>query len=284
MTPEHIEPIEMAPDKLEAHYRQQLSAMMDGALAPDQARFLLRRLQHDRELGDCWERWQLCGEVLRGRANVLLPQDFAQRVATAIASGGAPATAVHSLRAMPRWSRWGGATALAASVALLALFVARQDPELPGRQPVPAGIVTTSTPPTTTPSAPVPASTIPDSATSAAGTPAAVAVAEVPRPSSYRRSRAQRARAAGLAQQSVIQPAVISVADGGAEASAASGMADPFATQAPIPARPWPRAVLPTTATGAFNTDYGNAGASPSYHPFEPRLPSTQGGDGDAIP
>ena len=31
-------------DKVEAHCRQQLSAMLDGGLAPDEARFLLRRL------------------------------------------------------------------------------------------------------------------------------------------------------------------------------------------------------------------------------------------------
>ncbi|HSX65013.1 MAG TPA: RseA family anti-sigma factor, partial [Pseudoxanthomonas sp.] len=53
-------------DKLDNHYHLQLSALMDGALAPDQARFLLRRLQHDEELTGCWERWQLLGDVLRG--------------------------------------------------------------------------------------------------------------------------------------------------------------------------------------------------------------------------
>ena len=37
-------------DKLDLHQRQQLSALVDGELAPDQARFLLRRLQHDAEL------------------------------------------------------------------------------------------------------------------------------------------------------------------------------------------------------------------------------------------
>ena len=53
-------------DKLDIHNRQQLSALMDGELSPDEARFLLRRLQHDEELGSTWERWQLCGDVLRG--------------------------------------------------------------------------------------------------------------------------------------------------------------------------------------------------------------------------
>ena len=34
------------PDKLELYHRQQLSAMLDGELPQDQARFLRRRLQH----------------------------------------------------------------------------------------------------------------------------------------------------------------------------------------------------------------------------------------------
>lgn len=284
MTPEHIEPIEMAPDKLEAHYRQQLSAMIDGALAPDQARFLLRRLQHDRELGDCWERWQLCGEVMRGRAHVLLPQDFAHRVATAIASGGTTQEAAGSVHAMPRWTRWGGGAALAASVALLALFIARQDPALPGRQPVPVGIATTQIPPPPAkPSASDPA--MPNPANNSAGTlDAAIAVAEVPRRASQRRARAQSRRIANRIPQPAMQASAMGVASSSGAVDAAPGVVDPFATRSPMPSRPWPRAVLSDTATGAFNTDYGSSGALPSYHPFEPRLPPAEGGDGDAIP
>ena len=59
-------------DKLYDHHRQQLSAMLDGELPPDQAKFMLRRLEHDRELAACWERWQVCGDVLRGRHEALL--------------------------------------------------------------------------------------------------------------------------------------------------------------------------------------------------------------------
>src|SRR5690554_8031265 len=73
------------PDKLYAHNRRQLSAMLDGELSPDQARFMLRRLQHDSGLADSWERWQVCGDVLRGQRNALLPADFAQKVSAAIA-------------------------------------------------------------------------------------------------------------------------------------------------------------------------------------------------------
>ncbi|NZA26934.1 sigma-E factor negative regulatory protein, partial [Luteimonas sp. SJ-92] len=75
------------PDKLYLYHRQQLSAMLDGELSPDQARFMLRRLQHDVELASCWERWQVCGDVMRGQRNALLPADFAEGVARAIAGG-----------------------------------------------------------------------------------------------------------------------------------------------------------------------------------------------------
>ena len=34
--------------------REQLSALMDGALPADETRFLLRRLQHDASLTECW--------------------------------------------------------------------------------------------------------------------------------------------------------------------------------------------------------------------------------------
>ena len=66
------------PDKLLLFHRQQLSAMLDGELSPDEAKFMLRRLQHDGELAACWERWQVCGDVLRGRHHALLPSDFAE--------------------------------------------------------------------------------------------------------------------------------------------------------------------------------------------------------------
>ena len=44
--------------KLSLQQRQQLSALVDGDLAPDQAAFLLRRLGHDAELAGRWQRWQ----------------------------------------------------------------------------------------------------------------------------------------------------------------------------------------------------------------------------------
>src|SRR5690606_22117948 len=120
------------PDRLDAYHRRQLSAMLDGELSPDQARFMLRRLQHDHELAARWERWQVCGDVLRGRGHALLPADFSSRVAAAIAAPpqpGATQSGFVAGRVRPhRLLRWGGG-ALAASVALVALLMARQIPD-----------------------------------------------------------------------------------------------------------------------------------------------------------
>src|SRR3546814_11040587 len=76
--------IQPQTDKLDDHHRQQLSAMLDGELLPDQAKFMLRRLEHDGELAACWERWPVCGEVMRGSQGALLPADFSRRAAHAI--------------------------------------------------------------------------------------------------------------------------------------------------------------------------------------------------------
>ena len=63
-----MNPDAIANDLTQLSSREQLSALMDGALPADQTRFLLRRLQHDAPLAGCWERWRLTGEVMRGLA------------------------------------------------------------------------------------------------------------------------------------------------------------------------------------------------------------------------
>ncbi len=275
-----------SPDKLYEHHRQQLSAMLDGALSPDAARFMLRRLQHDVELASCWERWQVCGDVLRGQRNALLPADFAQCVARALANEHT-APAVTTMAAKPRWARWGGGAALAASVAVAALFVVRQTPSAvdpvtvdPASQIVAASSPTPATGveiPTPLPEAPAPSPqpAAPDTAAQLAAT--AVAVAEVPRRAAARRSRGQSQRAALRTPARASEaPAVVAVANTPVLAPAMSNAAanvDPFGAQAlTAPSRPWPRAILPNfPATGALTVDYGNSGAS-SFYPFEPRV------------
>ena len=85
-------------DKLELHHRLQLSALVDGELAPDQARFLLRRLEHDAGLRGRFERWQLGGDVLRGQVRRAAAPELGARIAAAIAAEIASARAPSNRR------------------------------------------------------------------------------------------------------------------------------------------------------------------------------------------
>ena len=113
-------------DKVLDHTRLQLSALFDGELAMDEARFLKRRLEHDGELAQCWSRWQLAGDVLRGQATAPAPAGFADRVSAAIAVGSVE-PAAHNQH---RRRFWVPGAALAASVAAMAMFMTRQAPEV----------------------------------------------------------------------------------------------------------------------------------------------------------
>lgn len=113
--------------------REALSALFDGELSTDAARFVLKRLDHDLASRDVCGRWQLAGDALRGQAMAAAPADFAGRVGAAILAAqserrvAADGVAARVGRAVPRPGRrrWIGGAALAASVAAAALFVAR---------------------------------------------------------------------------------------------------------------------------------------------------------------
>ena len=268
-------------DKIFDHNRLQLSALLDGELSPHEARFLLRRLQHDPELAACWDRWNLCGDVLRGRVEVMASNGFSRGVAAALASGpmsNPPTVAVDS-----RWLRWGGGAALAASVAMIALFLGRQSPDASLAMPT-TQIVTT-----TTLAAPASARNMATSPSPAmpghgAELATALAVADVPRRLATRRSRGQSQRAALRTTPRSLVQVPMAVASASPQAMPQT---DPFSAQhASLNARPWPRALLPgSPANGAFTVDYGTQSGevggvnSPSFYPFEPRaavsVPST---------
>lgn len=276
----------MTTDKIDNHYFQQLSALVDGDLAPDQARFLLRRMEHDTELSGCLERWQLCGDVLRGQARAPAPADFAGRIAAAIAAESVQPTAKASSRTRGSLAKWGGG-ALAASVAAIALFMVRQ--QVPDKAPAAAAPTMASQTPAdqneTAPADPVLQAAAPVTA-------ASVAVASIPRRQNDARRSATRnqqvARRAAVAR-SVPDRAVASAAARPIPSTISSspvmasapvvGVAhDPFANVQinPAAARPWPRAVLPQySGSGAFNAGYSTDRAAQTFYPFEPRLPVT---------
>jgi len=281
----------MTTDKIDNHYFQQLSALVDGDLAPDQARFLLRRMEHDTELSGCLERWQLCGDVLRGQARAPAPAGFAGRIAAAIAAEAAQPTAKGaSSRGRGNLARWGGG-ALAASVAAIALFMVRQ--QVPDETPAQAAPAVASQAPVSKDEA---GSTNPgiQGEGAATVTAASVAVASLPRRQNEARRSATRnqqaARSAAIARAAPVRtapdravasaamPSVTRVIPGPVVAAApATGAAhDPFSNVQinPSAARPWPRAVLPQySGSGAFNAGYSTDRAAQTFYPFEPRLP-----------
>lgn len=102
--------------------REDLSALMDGELAAEPTRFLLRRLDHDPELGALWSRWHLIRACLAADESRLpadrLDSGFTARVAAAVAAEAAPS------RARQRhWARYVGGGAIAAGVAVAALMI-----------------------------------------------------------------------------------------------------------------------------------------------------------------
>jgi sigma-E factor negative regulatory protein RseA len=101
--------------------REDLSAGIDGELARDEMRFLLRRFEHDGEMRQAWTRYHLARDGLRRQLPAVASAGFAERVERAIAQE----TAGRAARRAPHWLRWSAGGAIAAGVAVAALMIAR---------------------------------------------------------------------------------------------------------------------------------------------------------------
>lgn len=274
----------MSTDKIDNHYQQQLSAWMDGDLPSDEARFLLRRLQHDDELASRLGRWQLCGDVLRGQAQAPAPAGFAERVAAAVnAEPSLLAASATAPRARSNLRVWGGG-ALAASVAAIALFMVRQ--QVPDETPVPStASVAGQSSAVATGNA---GSSLPGSSPRVL-TEGNASVASAPRrqaDSNQRRSdtRTQQAASRSVASARLPERVVATAASAAVPVvhaiasapSATSSQRDPFSNvQIGSPsARPWPRAVSPQypSSSGGFNAGFSSDRAAQTFYPFEPRM------------
>ncbi len=102
--------------------REQLSALLDDELELDASRFLLSRLQHDQSLSRTLDRYQLIQQCLRQESLERLgDQRLRTRVRAALES-----TPQETPRKLARhgspWLRPLGGVAVAASVALMAIF------------------------------------------------------------------------------------------------------------------------------------------------------------------
>lgn len=284
-------------------HREQLSAMMDGALSADETKFLLRRMEHDDALADCWERWQFLGDAMRGQAGRALPADFSRRVGRAIADGLAGeiehqpslVVAAHGNARGPLL-RWGGSAALAASVVLAALIGTRmlsvpddQTPIVANTAPASGSVLMLPDP-----SVPIPVPTaagdasgpiVPPTAESLmAQAGSAVVLAGMAGASDRRGSHPRilaRAEATAASMVSTkaasasirspkaaASPQVVATARSVEVANIAS-QGSQVATEAGMTPKPWPRALVPgAAATGEVTAGFESG---PVFQPFQPR-------------
>lgn len=279
--------------------RETLSALFDGELQADARRFALKRLDHDAGWREACGRWQLIGDALRGEVTAAAPSYFAAGVMRALASdqaahvaapAGSPAGGAAYMQAS-RWP-WIGGAALAASVAMAAMLVVRpfsqQAPAASGASIAAGPASTSSRSPTVVPETIAPAI----EAASASTTRLAEAT-----PRQGGGSLATQTNAALRRPSRAMAPAIeLPVDEPPANEPAANEPATAVAAAIPetahrpfhppadtITTRPWPRAVLPgAPAAGGFTVGLGsNTAPSPSFYPFEPRLPT---GHADQLP
>ena len=281
------------PDSTSNHHplhprdeREALSALFDGELPGDAARFALKRLDHDAGWRETCGRWQMIGDALRGEAISVAPAGFAGGVmrmldaetqAAVASSSSEREMALAAVTSSRR--RWIGGAALAASVAMAAVLVVRPFPETsaPDRQ-VASAPATTQAPVASTVSAPSPvsASANSPSTTSIAATdvPATTANHRAARRASRVAARVARSPTARVRNETIETQAAVTTA-----ASAPVTAGRPFHPPVDdIVTRPWPRSVLSGDTAGALTVDFGStSSASPSsLYPFEPRLPESQ--------
>lgn len=108
---------------------EQLSALADGELGPDETRFLLRRLAAEPALAARWQRHHLARACLRREAVLLPDAGFAAAVAARIVEQQQPAV-------RRSWLRNAAGGAIAAGVAVVALFSISMPPQDSGSGPV----------------------------------------------------------------------------------------------------------------------------------------------------
>lgn len=290
-----------ATDLTQLSSREQLSALMDGALPADETRFLLRRLKHDESLAQCWERWRLSAEVMRGLAPARrLPTDFASRVAASLrgeqadgealhagASAKAVATGAHAART-GTWLRWGGGAAVAASLAVVALMSKPAVVGSPGNFADTAAVAVADTQPSransTSALSPASAPSMPartpelqastrgtvgmgfdSQAAQAAALASAVAVAARPARNNRRGDQPQVTQATSMPASTTEMPALDGVI-------ANASHIEPLLPRGDITTRPWPRSVLPQYGNHGLTVGLGDGARSAApYNPFQVR-------------
>lgn len=262
MTPMTTDTDRHCIDLTQLSSREQLSALMDGALPEDQTRFLLRRLQHDAPLAGCWERWRIAGDAMRGLAPAhRLPNDFAERIAAAL--HGESVAAPQSAARRPAWLRWGGGAAMAAALAVVALMARPQLERPQSPQGDAAPVVQLAANPLASPASPKVPQPQPSAPLAEAPAMLAAAVAVAAKPMRRTPARSARPAAAPAAAPELVAEQQ--------RTPAVELHVDPPASE--IVTRPWPRSILSQYGGGSgLTVGFGEHLPRAADNPFAPQV------------
>lgn len=258
-------------DKFERHYRQQLSALVDGELSAEESRFccgawpMTKSWPAARSAGSSAAMCCAARQVPRRRwispPRCALPWPKNRHL---------PRRPLHALRR----AGVGGGAALAASVAAIALFVSRERlPEVAAPAPAPAEQVfaTTARLPASTPAPQAPkAPDAPDDVVALAAAVPAAALASARRGAATRNQQVARSVAARN-QQAPARMVASAAAPAATPAVASPAAANPFThPETTLQARPWPRAALAGSGESPLNASFSQSRQAPAFYPFEP--------------
>lgn len=264
-----------AGQRLDQRHREQLSALVDGELGADEARFLLRRMEHDPELSGSQERWQLLGDVMRGQASLLAPAGFSAAVAAAIAAEPAPQAEPRRAVRRSGWRAWSGGAALAASVAAVALLMGGEKLKDAGpAEALPPQAVASQAGLAPAPDQAAVTEGSADTAAMAAVSAPAVAMAASRRQDARRASATRSQQVARVAQRDDAPQRAVAAALPALSPSvpASSTHHLPFGDVGSLQARPWPKSSLAPAGGSALNASFPTSSGGAAFYPFEPRL------------
>lgn len=122
---------------MKTQVNEQVSALADGELTADEARFALRRLEHDADLRQSWARLHLARDVLRRDVSLPAPAGFAHGVMARL-DAAEPAQ-----RTASPWLKTAAGGLIAAGVAAAALFAVAPRETTAPQAPVPTLAATT---------------------------------------------------------------------------------------------------------------------------------------------
>jgi len=124
---------EQIREQVSEQIREQVSAFLDGELPGNETELLLKRLTRDADLRGSFGRYAVIGEACRGTKNINLRVDLCARISRELGGEAAISVAVArtGVAARPHWWRPFAGVAVAAGVAVVAVFALQQRAHTP---------------------------------------------------------------------------------------------------------------------------------------------------------